>query len=338
MESPEESPAQRQARLRRERRQAKINSQGASRLEAITSLSGRPAPAPEEHLIASSNSSPKSTAAPPSISASSTSTTVGGAAITPTSSSAETDDPPEIDISQHYYAPSRPARSLTPSTPASGQLTPGTPDNGSGNPNDDPMMRMMQQMLRGGGPPGMDGAPGPGDAPDGEDPMLKMLQQMMGGGGGMPGMPGAPGAPQQEESSSNAAYVWRIVHALMSFSLAIYIALGSAFDGTKATREHGQSSFDGVVEIGGVNIGQRLFWMFATVEVVLQSTRFFVEKGRLQQGGLMGTLSTILPEPYAGYVRMAGRYSVIYTTVVADAMVVVFVLGAVAWWKGLVAN
>ncbi|KAK7518778.1 hypothetical protein IWZ03DRAFT_405562 [Phyllosticta citriasiana] len=337
MESPEESPAQRQARLRRERRQAKINSQGASRLEAITSLSGRPAPAPEEP---SSDPSPKPTAPPPSVSASSTSTTTGGgAAATPTSSSAETDDPPEIDISQHYYAPtSRPARSLTPSTPASGQLTPGTPDNGSGNPNDDPMMRMMQQMLRGGGPPGMDGAAGPGGAAEGEDPMLQMLQQMMGGGGGIPDMPGATGAPQQGENSSNAAYVWRIVHALISLSLAIYIALGSAFDGTKVAREHGQSSFDGVVEIGGVNIGQRLFWMFATVEVVLQSTRFFVEKGRLQQGGLMGTLSTILPEPYAGYLRMAGRYSVIYTTVVADAMVVVFVLGAVTWWKGLVAN
>ncbi|KAK8247344.1 hypothetical protein HDK90DRAFT_39386 [Phyllosticta capitalensis] len=332
MESPEESPAQRQARLRREKRQAKINSQGASRLDAITSLSGRPAPAPEEP---SSNPTPKQSA-PPSISASSTSTTTGAATPTPTSSAAETDDPPEIDISQHYYAPSRPARSLTPSTPASGQLTPGTPDNGfgGGNPNEDPMMRMMQQMLRGGGPPGMEGA-GPGGA-QGEDPMLQMMQQMM-GGGGMPGMPGAPGAAQQEESS-NAAYVWRIVHAIMSFSLAVYIALGSAFDGTKATREHGQRSFDGVVEIGGVNVGQRLFWLFATVEVVLQSTRFFVEKGRLQQGGLMGTLSTVLPEPYAGYVRMAGRYSVIYTTVVADAMVVVFVLGAVAWWKGLVAN
>ena len=47
MEAPQESDAQRRARERRERRQAKIASQGASRLEAITSLSGRPAPAVE---------------------------------------------------------------------------------------------------------------------------------------------------------------------------------------------------------------------------------------------------------------------------------------------------
>jgi hypothetical protein len=33
-------------------------------------------------------------------------------------------------------------------------------------------------------------------------------------------------------------------------------------------------------------------------------------------------------------VRTIGRYSVIYTTVVSDAMVVVFILGATSWWKG----
>ena len=37
----EESPAQRQARLRREKREQKIRDSGASRLDKITSLSGR---------------------------------------------------------------------------------------------------------------------------------------------------------------------------------------------------------------------------------------------------------------------------------------------------------
>lgn len=39
----EESPAQKQARLRRERREAKILAGGSARLDKITSLSGRPA-------------------------------------------------------------------------------------------------------------------------------------------------------------------------------------------------------------------------------------------------------------------------------------------------------
>lgn len=37
----EESPAQRSARLRRERREAKIKGGGSARLDKITSLSGR---------------------------------------------------------------------------------------------------------------------------------------------------------------------------------------------------------------------------------------------------------------------------------------------------------
>lgn len=48
MENPEsesgESPAQKQIRLRRERREAKIKAGGSARLEKITSLTGRPPP------------------------------------------------------------------------------------------------------------------------------------------------------------------------------------------------------------------------------------------------------------------------------------------------------
>lgn len=40
-----ESPAQKQARLRRERREAKIKAGGSTRLEKITQLSGRAAEA-----------------------------------------------------------------------------------------------------------------------------------------------------------------------------------------------------------------------------------------------------------------------------------------------------
>lgn len=47
-----ETPAQEQARLRRERRAAKLQSGGSARLDAITRLSGRSgsnSPAPEVH-------------------------------------------------------------------------------------------------------------------------------------------------------------------------------------------------------------------------------------------------------------------------------------------------
>lgn len=47
-DTAEESLAQRQARLRREKRNAKIQSGGADRLAKITGVSGRSAPAPED--------------------------------------------------------------------------------------------------------------------------------------------------------------------------------------------------------------------------------------------------------------------------------------------------
>jgi hypothetical protein len=52
MSSPEESPAQRTARQRRERREAKIKAGGSARLDKITSLSGRtPASSMSLHII-----------------------------------------------------------------------------------------------------------------------------------------------------------------------------------------------------------------------------------------------------------------------------------------------
>ena len=47
-EPAKESANQRAARLRREKRNAKIQAEGSDRLAKITQLSGRPAPAPEE--------------------------------------------------------------------------------------------------------------------------------------------------------------------------------------------------------------------------------------------------------------------------------------------------
>jgi hypothetical protein len=181
---------------------------------------------------------------------------------------------------------------------------------------EDPMMAMLQQMM-GGGDPNAAGQLPPG--------LAEMFGGMGGGGGGIPGMPGQP--QQQQPQPSSSAYIWRIVHALFSFALAIYVTTSATFTGSKTSRTISEYSNEG--------FGQKLFYMFATAEVVLQSSRFFIERGQLPPSGIMGTLATLLPPPYGGYVRIVGRYSVIYTTVVADAMVIVFVLGAMAWWNGV---
>ena len=232
------------------------------------------------------------------------------------------DDPEEVDISQH--ASFAPTPSRTP------------------NPQNDPlaaaMLQMQQQQGQGGG---------------GEDPMLKMMQQMMGSmGGGDPNDPnaqqdlppmlkammnGAGGGQQQETApTSGSAYVWRIVHAVFAFGLAFYICLTSTFNGTKLAR-----SSDVYTEgAAGYGLGPRLFVIFTSVELVLQSTRYFVERGQLQGGGMFASIvnSGFIPEPYANYIRVAGRYITIARTIFTDVMVIVFVLGCMAWWKGLAAE
>ncbi|KAI9763312.1 MAG: hypothetical protein M1835_007867 [Candelina submexicana] len=288
-----ESPTQKQARLRRERRDAKIKAGGSARLDKITSLSGRPT----------------GFEAPPPLGFQAT------AAHNPS------DDPAEIDISQHFPANRDGGGAPTeaqlrqmmagfdPSAPQQ-QRNPflGPQQQQGQNPNEDPIMKMMQ-MLGGGvaGEKGQEGLP-------------PALAAMLGGNAGM------DQAPQQQED--RYGYLWRIVHALFALALGVYIASVTSFSGSYASRS--KSSVPSV----GEEVGVQFFWVFATAELVLQSSRFLIEKGRPPQGGILAGLSMMLPEPYAGYMKVWGRYSVIYTTVVADAMVVVFVLGMVAWWRG----
>ncbi|QDS73556.1 hypothetical protein FKW77_001002 [Venturia effusa] len=281
-----ETPNQKQARLRRERRNAKIAAGGSARLEAITQLSGRQHAAQKE-----------------------------AASFTPSHSISRVDTPdPDIqDISEHQYIPRASPRPPTSSN-LSGRDTPnptdmlGTPAGGMEG-SEDPMMKLMQQMMGGAG------GDGAGQLPPG-------LAEMFAGTGGMPGQP-------QQAAPSSSAYLWRIVHAIFSLTLAMYVVLTTPFTGTKTARNASVYSLE-----DEPSFSQRLFYLFATAEVVLQTSRYFLEKGQLAPSGIMGTLAQFLPMPYAGWIKVVGRYGVIYTTVVADAMVVVFVLGVMAWWKG----
>lgn len=216
----------------------------------------------------------------------------------------------------------------------------------------------MQQNPFGPGmmPPGFGGPNNGANDPSGVDPMMAMMQQMMGGAGGAGGFPmGDPNDPNnpmadlppfmkqllaaQNQTSSDAAaqnarpksssaYLWRVVHAVFAVALAAYIALTGTFNGTKLSRAE---------SVEGLNQGPNLFYLFATVELVLQTSRYFLEKGQLGGTGWLATIanSGLVPEPYGGWVRVIGRYSVIWQTVVGDAMVVVFLLGLVAWWRGV---
>lgn len=296
----EETTAQKQARLRRERRAAKLNAGGSARLERITNLSGRPPPEPI------------------------TSSPLPDAARSPSMSSNVT-DPEEVDISSHPYTPrsndnSGPTeadiRQLLRSAPTGEQQQKQnlfTTPQGAPGGEEDPMMRMLQQMLGGAG-----GAPGQGDGNGGLPPALAAMMGAQGRG--------AQGQEQEMRGEEkNGSDIWKIIHAVMAFALGIYIVRITPFSGSRIARA-------GFVK--GEEAVQNFFWVFATAELSLQSTRWFLEGGKTAPAGMMGMVLGMLPEPFRMYASLAVRYSGILTQVIADAVMVVFVLGAVAWWRG----
>lgn len=198
------------------------------------------------------------------------------------------------------------------------------------------MMRLLQQMM--GGMGGEAGTGGDGSLPPG---LAAMLGGM--GGAGALGMPATGGSGQQQGASAVAnksAYVWRILHALSALMLGIYLVSHASFaSSARLTPGRSTASPPASPVSGNVEADQpvvNMFWIFATAELMLQGSRFFLEQGRDgSQGGWVQMIGGILPEPWRGWARLAGQYSGIWKTLVEDAMVVIFVLGIVGWWRGM---
>ena len=192
------------------------------------------------------------------------------------------------------------------------------------------MLAMMQQLtgLMGGNPQN------PND-PNQPPQIPPMLQALMGGGGG------GGGAAAVAQPTSSSAYLWRITHAIFAVLLALYIAFTTTFTGSKFARiqQPLQSGYTTTSTIAGGYDMRGLFTLFITSELLLQGTRFFLEKGQLQGSGWLATVanSGFVPEPYAQFIRTGGRWLGIFRSVVSDALVVVFVFGCLAWWRGSVA-
>ncbi|POR34124.1 Uncharacterized protein TPAR_05662 [Tolypocladium paradoxum] len=297
-----------QARLRKERREAKIKAGGSARLNKITGIGGRIVGETEQ-----------------------ASPIVSGEAFAPDAAPAHSADPDEVDISQHFYAPNTTARAHV--VAPEGAIS----------------EAQLRQMMLGLDRPGQSNSPSPAPGLNGapgmeDDPLMKMMTQMMGGGSagfppgaspfpGMPGMP--PQQPQPAARPDRYTPFFRLLHALLALGLGLYVTLLTPFSGTRMEREraalaHAQLSAD---DAANEHRKRVFFWIFATGEAVLLTTRFFLDKGRQPPPGILWTVVGFIPEPFKGYVTVALRYGQIFTTVRADILACMFVLGICSWWK-----
>ncbi|KAF3911410.1 hypothetical protein ABW20_dc0103170 [Dactylellina cionopaga] len=328
-----------QARIRRELRKAKVG-QGADRLRKITQTQRTAAGFKGEYKD-ESELSVQSTPTP--------------ASRTPTVESLSDTD---IDISDHFYQPPNRPRDVP------NAFTPPTPPSQTEFSLDNDQIAQMMQNHPLFGPPGGAAAGGPqfgsppfggspfggpegpgGPGMDMNDPMLQLMQQMLGaagaggadgkdGGGGIPpdllnsllagagGPGGPPGAPQESVESPYAKW-WTVVHILCSVLLGVYavLSLPERYTGTKAERLR-------FGETGNIP----LFWYFATMELVLQSTRYLlVERGGPPPNLILTTIVRFLPPPLGTAIVTLSHYFKIFSTVWRDILVLIFTIGMAAW-------
>lgn len=222
---------------------------------------------------------------------------------------------------------------------------------------------------------GLQGLGGAADEGAAADPMAQMLRMMLASGGGgsggpMPGagpMPGKPGMPEQSAATAASAItaesLWRILHAILALTLGLFAAfqgdlrlpfLSSSYDdalvprrglfaGTKDERDRAAAlAAVSSPELSAAAIrdaAKQFFWLFATAEALLLTTRFFLlerfgkagASAGSHGGGILAIVADVLPEPLGGYARTLLKYWRIAGTVMADLMVCVFVLGVCVW-------
>ncbi|PHH82900.1 hypothetical protein CDD82_4334 [Ophiocordyceps australis] len=288
------SPAE-QARLRKERREAKIKAGGSARLSKITGMGGR--------VVGDS------------FDATATATAKTAAGAQPVAA-----DPEEVDISQHYYAPRTTQR--RDERPLETQ------------PSEAELRHMMLGLDR-------SSTPGLGGAPAEQDALAQLMSQMMGSSGLGPGASPFAGIPspmmQAQQPPGPDAYttLFRLVHAIVGLGLGLYVIMVTPFTGTRLERERealaATSSLGYATELE--HHRRFFFWLFASAETILLSTRFLLDKGRTPPPGMLWTLLGYLPEPWKGYLGVGLRYGQIFTTVRADILACMFVMGVCAWYR-----
>ncbi|KAJ5482749.1 hypothetical protein N7539_006195 [Penicillium diatomitis] len=199
MSTPEESPAQRAARLRRERREAKIKEGGSARLDKITSLSGRTPQSVREE--ASPSPQPAASPSPSPV--------------------------PQMRPPPSYQSEAPPPDSLQAQQEAfRAMLRQVVPEQGQdSNDVQDPTLKLLENLI--GGMPGdanaaPSGAPGamPGQSQPGLSPAAiasalgvpPFLANMLGGA-----------SPPPTESAQNVQRAWKVLHTLFALGLAVYL-------------------------------------------------------------------------------------------------------------------
>ncbi|GLA95885.1 hypothetical protein AtubIFM57143_002906 [Aspergillus tubingensis] len=310
MSSAEESPAQRAARLRRERREAKIKGDGAARLDKITSLSGRTPASLREETSPSPSPSPA-----PAAAAQPQATTT---ALTPSPSPSPAPQPRITQPSFPSQGPQQQQQELDPETLQAQQELFRALLRQSGQPGESPSGSPGPQAGAGAGAGGMGGLGGEAD-----DPTLKLLSSLMAGDTSALGEGSLPGGQspadlltglgvppfvasmlgeatrKKSDEEKREILVWKVLHVVFSMLIGVYllVLIGSSV-ATFGSQPPPPAT------------ARNPFLFFTTGEVVLTGARVMMKRG----GGGLGL--------WVQLVRDIAR----------DGSIVLFLFGMANWW------
>lgn len=307
MSEAEETPQQRQLRIRQAKREAKLQATGQERLNKITQLNGR----------VSESSKYRQRRLRTGLTSIAQNQNFTSAA-SPTSPVSEHDDPPiSVPTSRPRPAPT----------------------------NDPDAARMQEEYIKAligannqrpinndGGAhaqvPGMEGVE--------DDPMMKMLQTMMGGmsAGGMPGQPGDPNASVPD----TASMIGDFAKSMGAPSFLVNLVFGKPPPPPTAAQIKSDSTWKIIRMIFALLVGVYMLYMIDTsvasfglnppAPATARNPFLVFMTGEL----LMYSAKSVLapPAPVAGL----KAYWTAGKALATDGAIVVFMLGLYSWWHG----
>ncbi|KAI1300970.1 hypothetical protein EDD11_005912 [Mortierella claussenii] len=129
--------------------------------------------------------------------------------------------------------------------------------------------------------------------------------------------------PQVDET----ARWWKLLH----FVLSVLLGLGVVY--REYSRQGDLGRFEtlaiekplpyGAYQVAPIPV----FWYFITMELILQTTRMVLHGVTASPSSTLGTVAGFLPSPFSDAIRIFMRYRLIWSSMVNDLTVVVFIVG-----------
>ncbi|CAG8562074.1 5503_t:CDS:2 [Ambispora gerdemannii] len=127
------------------------------------------------------------------------------------------------------------------------------------------------------------------------------------------------------------ARTWKLIHFVVMFSLGLYVVSYKLFFRVNAWHHFNYLIYDNSNHLSNNELSIPLFWYFITLELILHTTRFFLDQQQLQQQQMnkpsydSTNFVSILPYPLPQVITILIRYRLIWNNLWADLCALVFV-------------